>query len=131
MVPHPRRVEPGLPWRSALPVPLRADAECHLSWSTPSTTSLITGIKKGYECPAEQLGHIKLVGVTPTLCHLLGIQPPAQAQGAIAYDLLEGHEIARQRPNPTPQVEGFSDYKKWPLEHFYTKRLLSEESIPC
>jgi hypothetical protein len=51
--------------------------------------------------------------------------------GAIAYDLLEGHEIARQRPNPTPQVEGFSDYKKWSLEHFYTKRLLSEESIPC
>ena len=77
------------------------------------------------------MGHIKLVDVTPTLCHLLGIQPPAQAQGAIAYDLLEGHEIARQRPNPTPQVEGFFDYKKWSLEHLYTKRLLSEESIPC
>jgi predicted AlkP superfamily phosphohydrolase/phosphomutase len=89
------------------------------------------GIKPGYERPAEQLGHIKLVDVTPTLCHILGIQPPAQAQGAIAYDLLEGHDMARQRPNPTPQVEGLSDYKAWFLEHFYTRRLLSEESIPC
>jgi len=89
------------------------------------------GIKQGYERPAEQLGHIKLLDVTPTLCHLLGIQPPAQAQGAIAYDLLEGHEMARERPNPTPVVEGLSDYKKWFMEHFYTKRLLSEESIPC
>ena len=89
------------------------------------------GIKPGYERPAEQLGHIRLVDVTPTLCHLLGIQPPAQSQGAIAYDLLEGHEMARQRPTPTPQVEGLSDYKKWFLEHFFTKRLLSEESIPC
>jgi len=89
------------------------------------------GIKPGYERPAEALGHIKLVDVTPTLCHLLGIQPPAQAQGAIAYDLLEGHEMARQRPNPTPHVEGLSDYKAWFLDHFYTRRLLSEESIPC
>jgi len=39
--------------------------------------------------------------------------------------------MARQRPNPTPQVEGLSDYKAWFLEHFYTRRLLSEESIPC
>jgi len=28
-------------------------------------------------------------------------------------------------------VEGLSDYKAWFLEHFYTRRLLSEESIPC
>lgn len=42
------------------------------------------GIKKGYERPASTLGHIRLVDVTPTLCHLLGIQPPAQSQGAIA-----------------------------------------------
>jgi predicted AlkP superfamily phosphohydrolase/phosphomutase len=89
------------------------------------------GIKPGYERPAEQLGHIKLLDVTPTLCHLLGIQPPAQAQGAIAYDLLEGHDMLRHRPNPTPHVEGLSDYKKWFLDHFYTKRLLSEDSIPC
>lgn len=89
------------------------------------------GIKHGYERPADKVGHIKLVDVTPTLCHILGIEPPAQAQGAIAYDLLEGHEISRQRPNPTPQIEGLTDYKKWLLEHFFTKRLLTEESIPC
>ncbi|MHB1134826.1 MAG: alkaline phosphatase family protein [Chloroflexota bacterium] len=89
------------------------------------------GIKQGYERPAEQVGHMHLLDVTPTFCHILGIQPPAQAQGTIIYDLLEGHEIARQRPNPTPEIEGLTDYKKWFLEHFYTKKLLTEESIPC
>ena len=74
------------------------------------------GIKQGYERPSAQVGHVRLLDVTPTLCHLLGIQPPAQAQGAIIYDLLEGHEIARQRPNPTPQVEGLTEYKRWFLE---------------
>ena len=39
--------------------------------------------------------------------------------------------ISRERPNPTPQIEGLTDYKKWLLEHFFTKRLLTEESIPC
>jgi predicted AlkP superfamily phosphohydrolase/phosphomutase len=103
------------------------------TYGTEKAIFLISGpgIKRGYERPAEQLGHIRLVDVTPTLCHLLGIRPPAQAQGAIAYDLFEGHEMARERPNPTPVVEGLSDYKKWFMEHFYTKRLLSEESIPC
>ncbi|MHB1417911.1 MAG: alkaline phosphatase family protein [Chloroflexota bacterium] len=89
------------------------------------------GIKQGYERPADKLGHIKLVDVTPTLCHILGIQPPAQSQGAVAYDLLEGHEMVRERPTPTPYVEGMSDYKRWFLEHFFHKGLLAEESIPC
>ncbi len=89
------------------------------------------GVKKGYERPFGQVGHMRLLDVTPTLCHILGIQPPAQAQGAIIYDLLEGYEIARQRPNPTPQVEGLTESKKWFLEHFYPKTLLTEESIPC
>ncbi|MCZ6679340.1 MAG: alkaline phosphatase family protein [Candidatus Poribacteria bacterium] len=54
-------------------------------------------IKKGYERPAETLGYIHAADVVPTFCHLLGVLPPAQSQGAIAYDLLEGHEMVRQR----------------------------------
>ena len=29
---------------------------------------------------------------------LLGIAPPDQSQGAVAYDILEGHEMVRERP---------------------------------
>ena len=47
------------------------------------------GIKPGYERPVERLGYIKAVDVVPTVCHLLGIRPPAQSQGAVAYDILE------------------------------------------
>jgi hypothetical protein len=55
------------------------------------------GLKKGYERPAEILGYIHAVDVVPTLCHLFGVQPPAQSQGAVAYDLFEGHEMLRKR----------------------------------
>ena len=55
------------------------------------------GLKRGYERPAEQLGYIHAVDVVPTFCYLLGAEPPAQSQGAVAYDLLAGHEMVRQR----------------------------------
>ena len=51
------------------------------------------GLKQGYERDAARLGYIQAVDVIPTLCHLLGIAPPRQSQGAIAYDLWEGHEM--------------------------------------
>ena len=89
------------------------------------------GVKKGYERPAEKLGHVRLIDVAPTLCHLLGIQPPAQSQGAIIYDLLEGHEMVRERPRTTPQYEPTRKYKKWWTQFREQKELLAEESIPC
>jgi len=55
------------------------------------------GIKAGYERPTNRLGYIQAVDVVPTYCHLLGIDPPAQSQGAIARDLFEGHEMVRER----------------------------------
>ncbi len=54
-------------------------------------------LKRGYERPADQVGYIHAVDVVPTFCHLLGVEPPAQSQGAIAYDLLADHEMIRQR----------------------------------
>lgn len=42
-------------------------------------------------------GYIKMVDIVPTLCHILGIVPPSQSQGAIAYDLMIGHEMTRNR----------------------------------
>ena len=55
------------------------------------------GLKQGYERPAETLGYIQAADVVPTICHLFEISPPAQSQGAIAYDLFEGHEMVRKR----------------------------------
>ncbi len=52
------------------------------------------GVKRGYRRPAE-LGPLRTVDFVPTACWLLGIEPPAQSQGAVARDLVEGHEETR------------------------------------
>jgi len=63
-------------------------------------TLLLAGpsVKNGYERPTDTLGYIHAADVVPTFCHIFGIKPPAQSQGAIAYDLFEGHEMVRRRP---------------------------------
>jgi arylsulfatase A-like enzyme len=55
------------------------------------------GVKRGYERPVEKLGYIHAADVVPTFCHLLGAEPPGQAQGTVARDLFEGHEMVRER----------------------------------
>lgn len=55
------------------------------------------GLKKGYERPTDKLGYIHAADVVPTLCRIFGIEPPAQTQGAIAYDLFADHEMVRER----------------------------------
>jgi len=54
-------------------------------------------IKRGYMRDPNLGGYIKMVDIVPTLCHILGIVPPSQSQGAIAYDLMIGHEMTRNR----------------------------------
>jgi hypothetical protein len=75
--------------------------------------------KKGYQRPVDKLGHIRLIDIAPTLCHLLGIQPPAQSQGSVAYDLFAGHEMVRERPKPTPVYKPTKEYKKRMQDHLY------------
>ena len=55
------------------------------------------GLKQGYERPVDKLGYIHAADVVPTFCHLLGVEPPAQAQGTVARDLFEGFEMVRRR----------------------------------
>ncbi len=55
------------------------------------------GVKKGYERDYDAHGYIHAADVVPTFCHILGASPPAQSQGTIAYDLFDGHEMARRR----------------------------------
>jgi len=42
------------------------------------------GVRRGYVRPHP----IRLVDVTPTVCHLLGISPPAQSEGAVPADVI-------------------------------------------
>ena len=55
------------------------------------------GLKQGYERPTGSLGYIHAADVVPTLCHIFGVEPPAQSQGAVARDLFEGQEMSRRR----------------------------------
>jgi len=47
------------------------------------------GIRAGYERDRERLGLMRLTDVVPTVCHVLGIHPPAQATGAILWDIFD------------------------------------------
>lgn len=89
------------------------------------------GVKEGYERPAQKLGDIRPIDVAPTLCHLLGIEPPAQAQGTIVRDLLEGHEMVRDRPAKTPYYPPTVQCKAWIQRFFKDRQTLSEEVVPC
>ena len=48
------------------------------------------GIKAGYRRDMNRIGPARLIDFVPTLCHALGITPPAQCQGAVEYDIFEG-----------------------------------------
>ncbi len=56
------------------------------------------GIKRGYVRPSDKLGYVRMIDIVPTICYILGIDPPAQSQGSIAYDLFENHEMIRRLP---------------------------------
>lgn len=74
-------------------IPTRSD----ISSSFGSFYMAGPGIKRGYERPTDRLGYIHAADVVPTICRILDVPPPAQSQGAIAYDLFEGHEMVRER----------------------------------
>jgi predicted AlkP superfamily phosphohydrolase/phosphomutase len=55
-------------------------------WSNPAVFFLAgPGVRRGYERPHP----ITQADVAPTLCHLIGIAPPAQCEGKLATDVLE------------------------------------------
>ncbi len=43
----------------------------------------------GYERDWQRWGLIREIDVAPTICHLMGLRPPAQNQGVVPYDLLK------------------------------------------
>lgn len=73
------------------------------------------GLKKGYERPVDKLGYMSQMDVVPIVCHLLGIDPPDQSQGALPRDFLEGTVPVFSRMADLPawergtDVNGFGD----------------------
>ncbi len=62
------------------------------------------GVKPGYLRDPAHLGHAHMTDVVPTLCRLLGFDPPAHAQGAILRDFLNGVDASPRRPATTPRL---------------------------
>ncbi len=63
------------------------------------------GIKKGYQRPVQELGYIHMTSLVPLICHLLGIEPPAQCQGALPRDILDGEPATMNRGTDYPEWE--------------------------
>ncbi len=73
------------------------------------------GFKQGYLRPSDELGFIHQMDVVSIVSHLLGIDPPDQAQGTVPRDFLEGTTPVYERKSGLPSwekgtdVDGFGD----------------------
>jgi hypothetical protein len=67
------------------------------------------GLKRGYERPVNRLGYMSQMDVVPIVCHLLGIDPPAHAQGTVPRDYLEGVDAEFVRSTELPDWEDGTD----------------------
>ncbi len=47
------------------------------------------GVKAGYERDWQRYGLMRMTDVAPTLCHLMGLRPPAHSIGAVCHDLFD------------------------------------------
>jgi len=50
-------------------------------------------IKKNYVRPVKDFGYIHATDIVPTFCHIFNVSPPIHSQGAIVYDIFEGHNF--------------------------------------
>lgn len=46
------------------------------------------GVRAGYERDWRARGLMRQTDVAPTLCHLMGVRPPAESTGAVCHDLI-------------------------------------------
>jgi hypothetical protein len=62
------------------------------------------GVKSGYRRDPTRFGYAHMIDIVPTLCRLLGFEPPAHAQGAVLGDFLAGIDTGPRRPARTPEL---------------------------
>ena len=89
-----------------------------------------SGLKKGYERPSDKLGYMHQTDVVPIVCHLLGIDPPDQAQGTVPRDFLEGTEPFIDRPTELPGWEWGTRLEGWGDRVWTQKRDMFEGFMP-
>ena len=74
------------------------------------------GVRRGHVRNEAALGPARLVDLAPTVAHLLDIPAPAQSQGQVLWDLLEGYpgEVTReQRPLPFAAPEAATEQLRY------------------
>ncbi len=64
-------------------------AETSLSSNLAAWVIAGPGVRPGYQRDMSRLGPARLIDFVPTLCHALGVNPPADCQGAVEYDIFE------------------------------------------
>ena len=88
------------------------------------------GLKEGYRRPVDRLGYVHLTSVVPVVCHLLGIEPPAQCQGALPRDYLEGIAPTADRAAHLPTWEWGTGVDGWGDRVWTQKRDMFEGFMP-
>ena len=60
------------------------------SMTSNLATYIINGphIQKNYSRDHRQRGHIRLLDIVPTICHVMGMQPPHHCEGTVLWDHL-------------------------------------------
>lgn len=72
-----------------------------------------SGIKKGYQRRADELGYIHMTSLVPLVCHLLQVEMPDQAQGSLPRDLLEAGPATMARRTDYPEWEQGTSPAGW------------------
>ena len=88
------------------------------------------GLKAGYQRPVDRLGYAHLTSVVPLVCHLLGIEPPAQCQGALPRDFLAGVPPTADRAAGLPAWEWGTRVDGWGERVWTQKRDMFEGFMP-
>ena len=88
------------------------------------------GLKAGYQRPVDRLGYVHLTSVVPLVCHLLGNEPPAQCQGALPRDFLEGVAPVHDRAPNLPDWERGTRVDGWGDRVWTQKRDMFEGFMP-
>ena len=59
------------------------------------------GVKKGYIRPNDSFAPVNMVDIIPTVAYLMGLPFPAQSEGKVVHDIIEGKEAVYPRePRP-------------------------------
>jgi len=85
-------------------------AETAMSTNSGGFIAAGPGIRRRYEREDKEVGPAFTVDVAPTVAELIGVPRPAQCQGKVIFDILEGGEARKERrpkpirfPQPAPR----------------------------